>query len=54
MLVTVGLKDLQRSLPANASQCGLVTLSAEVVKALGRDGFLSHIGCSITFVAQNY
>lgn len=54
MLVTVGLKDLQRSLPANASQCGLVTLSTGVVKALGRDCFLSRIGCSITFVAQNY
>lgn len=48
------LKDLQRSLTASASCWELVNLSTEVVKALGRDDFLSHIGCSIVFVAQNY
>lgn len=34
-----------RSLPANGSYCGLVALSTEDMKTLGRDGFLLNIGC---------
>lgn len=45
VLVFAGLKELQRSLPASASHCGLVALSTEDVKALGRDGFPLRIGC---------
>lgn len=54
VLVTAGLKDLQRSLPANASRCELVNLSSEVMKALGRDDFYPILAVASFFVAQNY
>lgn len=52
MVVFAGLKEFQRSLPASASHCGLVALSTEDVKALGRDGFLSHIGCRSLYSSE--